>query len=362
VQLDPTSGAISSLVDKFTGREMLDYTKAPFPTFTGKPNPNLSLRPQTPESYDSRTSKARIDWLENGPVRATVRAYHDAQPKWKHLRFETQVTLTAGSTYVEVTSRILAKVPPQNDVHPAEIKEGYWFSLAPSFQPTGIVRDYPLGVEPTKKSEFHALSFVDLVGENAGLLVLHSGTQWFRMNEQGVLQNLVMREWESHFTQEYGWPMYAEYRHALWPHGGTKIPHWQQTDVMGFRHRLQPSERNLTNAERLQAAGDFCRPLLAHVGPPPSGELPPTKGFVTVTPAAVQLSALRKKPGGDTEIRLVEVEGARSPVSLDLGFPISGACETNLLGAKVADVAREAGGLRFAVDPWKIRTFEVTPG
>ena len=114
---------------------------------------------------------------------------------------------------------------------------------------------------------------------------MHSGTQWFRMNEQGVLQNLAMREWESHFTQEYGWPMYAEYRHAIQPHAG-----------------------NLTNAERLASASDFCRPLLAHVGPPASGELPTTKGFVTVTPAAVQLSALRRKPAGGTEIRVVEVE------------------------------------------------------
>ena len=85
-------------------------------------------------------------------MRATVRAYHDAQPQWRHLRFETRVTLTADCPYVEVTSRILAKVPPQNDVHPADIKEGYWFSLAPSFQPTEIVRDYPLGVEATKKA------------------------------------------------------------------------------------------------------------------------------------------------------------------------------------------------------------------
>ena len=152
MRLDPACGAVSSLLDKSTGREMLDGTKAPFPTFSGKPNPHLSLRPQTPAGYDSRTSRAKIDWLEIGPVRATVRAYHDAQPQWRHLRFETRVTLTAGCPYVEVTSRILAKVPPQNDVHPADIKEGYWLSLAPSFQPTEIVRDYPLGVEPTKSA------------------------------------------------------------------------------------------------------------------------------------------------------------------------------------------------------------------
>ena len=107
------------------GRETLDGAKAPFPAFNGRPNPALPLRPNPPASYDSSKSKARIDWLENGPVRATVRAQHE----WKYLKFETRVTVTAGLPYVEVLSRILAFVPPQRDARPRkEIKEGYWFS------------------------------------------------------------------------------------------------------------------------------------------------------------------------------------------------------------------------------------------
>jgi alpha-mannosidase len=111
----------------------------------------------------------------------------------------------------------------------------------------------------------------------------------------------------------------------------------------------------------LEAAAGFVQPLIARVGPFQTGELPASKGFITVTPAAVQLSALRKKADGAMEIRVVEVEGRKSPANVELGFPVKGAHETNLLGAKTAEVEREGSKLRMAVDPWKIRTFEITP-
>jgi len=332
VRLDPVTGGVASLVDKRSGREAIDGTKGAFPVFTGRPNPTLSLRPKPPASYDSSKSKAHLDWVEKGPVRATLRAQHH----WPYLTFETRVTLAAGLPYVEVLSRMLTGVPPHPDAAPADIKEGYWFSFAPAFQPADVVRDFPLGVEPTRKAAFHALTFVDLVGKDRGLLMLHMGTQWFRKDERGVFSNLVMREWATHFDREYGWPIYAEYRHALLPHAGS-----------------------LNNAERLRASSAFSQPLIARVGPPQTGDLPAAKGFVTVTPDAVQLSALRKKAGRGLEIRVVEVEGREAAVSVELRLPVAGACETNLLGAKVADVARSGSRLRFAVDPWKIRTFEV---
>ena len=334
VRLDPASGGVSSLIDKLSGREALDGANGAFPVLTGRPNPNVALRPAPPANYDSSKSRAQIDWVEKGPVRATVRARH----VWPYLTFETRVTVTAGVPYVEVLSRMLAGLPPRPDTAPADIKEGYWFSFVPAFQPASVIRDFPLAIESTQKTAFHALTFVDLVGKDLGLLVLHMGTQWFRRDERGGLSNLVMREWATWFDREYGWPIYAEYRHALMPHAG-----------------------NLTNADRLRASSAFSQPLIARVSPLQAGELPAAKGFVTVTPASVQLSALRKKAGPGCELRVVEVEGREVPTNVELGFPVAGACETNLLGAKVADVAREGSRLHFAISPWKIRTFEVNP-
>jgi alpha-mannosidase len=333
VRLDPATGGIAGLLDKRSGREMLDSKLGAFPHFTGRPNPNLSLTPEPPPMYDSAKSKAAIDWLQKGPLLATVRAQH----AWKYLRFETRVTLAAGSPYVEVVTRTFTKVPPHSDPWPpANIKAGYWMSFKPAFQIAQVVRDYPLAIDTTEKKQFHALTFADFVGKDRGLLVLHPGTQWFSRNENGEIANLLMREWESHWTKEYGWPLYCEYRHALMPHDGR-----------------------LTNAQRLEASAGFSYPLIARVADCHAGDLPASKGFVSVTPDSVQLTALRKKPAGRIEVRVVEVGGQKSRASIELGFRFDSPRETNLLGVEVAKVDREGNALVFDVDPWKIRTFEI---
>jgi hypothetical protein len=230
--------------------------------------------------------------------------------------------------------RVLCQVPPHSDAQPANIKEGYWLSLHPVFPVTEVLRDFPFGIEETNKRTFHALTFVDLLGQDGGLLVLHLGTQFFRRDEQGVVGNLVMREWESHFTREYGWPIYAEYRYRLMPHG-----------------------IGMTHSERLRAARAFSRPPLCVIAPTRHGALPLRKSFLEVVPGGVQLSALRRKISGGLELRVVEVEGQRQEAALTLGFRATVAAETNFLGHKVADAPLKHGTIWTTVEPWKIRTF-----
>ena len=269
VALDPTTGAIASLIHKQSGREMIGQHGA-FPRFTGVPNPNLSLRPSPPANYDSATSHGQLDWLAHGPLFATVRARH----RWKYLIFETRVTLCAGRPHVEVVSRIFTRVPPLfRDIGPLDMSCGYWLSFTPAFEVSQVVRDYPLAVEATVKNTFHALTFADLMGKEGGLLLLHPGTQWFARDDKGAVGNLLMREWASHFDGEYGWPLYSEYRHALWPHG------------------LDES----SNAARLRAAAGFTRPLLCHVDTPREGKQPSAKSFIELKPDSLLLSSFRKR-------------------------------------------------------------------
>jgi alpha-mannosidase len=330
VRLDPATGGVAALVHKPTGREMLEDAEGAFPRLTGKPNPNLSRKPNPPPFFDTARSKAQLDWLAKGPLQAELRARHSLP----YLQFETRVSLTTGAPYVEVYVRVLCQVPPHSDATPANIKEGYWLSLRPRFPVTEVLRDFPFGVEETKNATFHALTFVDLVGKDGGLLVLHPGTQFFRRDEQGVVSNLVMREWESHFTREYGWPIYAEYRYRLMPHG-----------------------TGMSNSERLRAVGAFGRPAFSVVAPTQQGDLAPRKSFLEVIPGGVQLSAVRRKNDGSFELRVVEVEGRRHEATLTLGFPAAAATETNLLGSKVANAPIKEGALRTTLEPWKIRMF-----
>jgi alpha-mannosidase len=373
VKLSSKHGAIVSLVEKQTGREMLDAAKGAFPVFKGTPNQDYCLRSvfvqekyhrqgsAIPALFDSSTSeaayeggekisapsgeadwrtisKSAIRWIEQGPLRATVRTRH----QWPLLKFETYVTLCAGLPWVEVTSRVLAEIPPAPDAlgpdnrFPAEIKNGYWLTFAPSFQPTSLVRDFPLGIEPTERQAFQARTFVDLVGKDGGLLVLHPGTQYFKRNSDALFSNLVMREWESYFTGEYGWPRYSEYRHVLLPHGGS-----------------------FTNAERVRAAEAFSQKLITVVGSPHSGNLPQRKGFIAVKPESAHLMVLRAKERQGFELRFIEVEGKQGSASVELAVPMNGASETNLLGKKVAEVSSSAGKLNFQLQPWRLRTFEI---
>ncbi|HZP03081.1 MAG TPA: glycoside hydrolase family 38 C-terminal domain-containing protein [Terriglobia bacterium] len=373
LKLGATHGAIVSLVNKKSGQEVLDAQKSPFPVFRGTPNRDYCLRSafitgkyhkqqlEIPEMFDSSksvaeyqgaeskestvsgtdwraVSKSSIRWIEKGPLRATVKARHN----WPLLKFETYVTLSAGLPWVEVTSRVLAEIPPMPDAldkdnrFPIEIKNGYWLTLAPNFEPAFVIRDFPLGVEPTERPDFQGLTFVDLVGRNAGLLVLHPGTQYFKKDTEGVLWNLLMREWESYFTGEYGWPRYSEYHHALLPHGG-----------------------NISNAERLRAASGFTQKLITVLGEAQSGSLPDQKSFVAVTPESAHLLAFRKKESKGYELRVLEVDGQKGKATVELAVPMTSAAETNLLGKKVGEVSSSGGKLGFELHPWRVKTFEI---
>ncbi len=374
VQLSPKFGAIISLIDKRSGREMLASSKSAFPVFQGNPNQDYGLfniftrtkyhqkEIKIPASFDSSQTvaayegrgkltaplgqmgwdvnlKSTIHWVENGPLRATVKTHHD----WQLLKFETYITLCAGSPSVEVISRVLAEIPPPPDAlgedgrFPAEIKSGYWLSFAPGFDATSIVRDFPLGIETTDRPYFQARTFVDLLGADGGLLVVHPGTQYFKRDANGVFSNLIMREWESHFSAEYGWPRYSEYRHALRPHSAS-----------------------FTHADRVRAADEFDQKLITVVDEPKKGSLPPRQSFVTVQPENAHLMVFRHKEQAGYEIRIQETAGASGAASLELAVPGKAAAETDLQGKKTGNVAHNAGKLNFELQPWKVKTFEVT--
>lgn len=351
IKLSPLQGNILSVVDKRTGRDLVDGAKRPFPIFRGRANPNFpaprgygdqhpSPRTVGRLMFDSSWTKPKlVQWVEKGPIRATLKTRFE----WPLLVFETDVRLCAGAPWVEVISRILAKVPPAvdrtvNGRMPLDVKEGYWIDFAPNLIPSRILRDYAFAIEPTTKSAFAALTLVDLEDSEGGLLVLHSGTQYFKMNDasEGVFSNLLMREWESFFSDRFGWPPYSQYRHALMPHG--------------------PS---FSNGQRLRASKEFTQELLTVVRTPTTGKLSLRKSFVSLEPENVQLSAYRTNASGRTELRVVNFDDQTADVKVESALPVRSVTETNLLGRKVRDMQVQGNHLGFDLKPWGFRTFEL---
>ncbi|MBS0630352.1 MAG: hypothetical protein JSS11_00430 [Verrucomicrobia bacterium] len=301
VELDPVCGGVRRLVDKATGRALMDETARPFPTLTGEANtaaPLAHRKNETLPAYDTAKTQATFTWLETGPLRVRVRATHG---EVNRLRFEITVTLTAGSPDVDVQARVFADLPPKTGEakvngwqFPLEITEGYWMELRPAFAVATVLRDYPFGVEPSVKPAFTALTWLDLQGpDGSGLLVVHSGTQYFKRRDDGSFANLVLREWESHFTGEFGYPRAAAYRYVLRPHAA-----------------------GLSHTERAQTAAAFDTKPRCVVLAPQAGARPKRQSFVSVEGA--QLSALRRPSAesADCELRLFESEGQGSNVRI----------------------------------------------
>ncbi len=353
VRLSAAQGNIISLVTKPSGLEMMNGSVRPFPVFRGRANPNypmsggssngkphLTLRTIGDVVFDSASAKPTlIRWVEKGPIRATLKARFE----WPLLTFETDVRLCARTPWVEVVSRILATVPPAVDRvedgrFPLEIKEGYWMDFAPNLAPKQILRDYAFSIDATSKNAFHSLTFMDLEDTDRGLLVLHAGTQYFKANDvsEGIFSNLLMREWESYFSDEFGWPPYSEYRHGLMPHG-----------------------RPFTNAQRLRASREFTQELLTVVGPPGTGAATRRKSFINLSPENVQLCAYRENANGGIECRVANYDDRDVDATIEVGFPVEAAAETNFLGRKIAEVKRTGMQVSLKVQPWGVRTFEV---
>ena len=348
VGLDPVSGAIRSLVDRRTGRELLRGADRPFPTLTGQATGSSPLaRPaNTPvEPYNTAHTQAQFTWLETGPLRARVRATH---PETRGLRFEITVGLTAGSPEVEVQVRVFPDLPPKTGEakingwqFPLEITEGYWLEWAPAFAVETVLRDYPFGAEPSRQPALTALSWLDLLAaDGSGLLLIHSGTQYFKRREDGAFANLVVREWESHFTGEFGWPRACAYRYVLRPHGPGFSPD-----------------------ERWQAVEAFDQKPRCLVARPQAGARPPRASFIAVEGPGARLSALRRPAAGagGCELRLVEGAGQEAPARVVTSLPLRSRQSTDALARPVGDPTPVALAAGLALRPWEIKHFNLQP-
>lgn len=328
LRVDPVGGGVASLVDKHSGMECIG-TNQPFPTLSGA------------GGLDSRKVDASILWLEEGPVRATI-CGSLAVPG---VRMETRISLAASAAYADVQVRLIADQPPAVAQPPAggfrngwqlplEIEDGYWLAFTPGFVPAAVRRDYPFAVEPCAKDAIDALTFVDFMkADGAGLLLLHGGSQYFRKKAAGSIANLVMREWESHFTGERGWPRLANYRYRLVPHGGE-----------------------MTDTARLNASAAFDLPVPCTVGAIGSVELAAARSMIDIEGPAV-LSALRRTDDHHTEVRVLCT--AEAPAEVRLSGPLCAgpAVPVDALGRPVGGpLTCKGGSLRLKLSPFEIIT------
>ena len=339
VSLDAVNGAIARLTDRRTGMDLIDGKRRAFPTFSGRPNRGLPAGKDAPEEYDSSRSRAEIRWEERGPVRAVIKVDH----AWPQMRVEQWVSLHAGQPQVEVRIRVSASVPPAPTKErvnvwqpPLHIADGYWFSFASAFKPTAVIRDFPFGVEPCGKDAIDTQTFLDLIGPQGGLMVVHSGTQYFKRSDEVFFSNLAMRDWHGIFMTP-GWPRSAQYRFWLVPHGDA-----------------------FTNVDRLSSVERFDQQPICTLEGIHAGRLPRQGSFASVDGRGVVLSAFRSVGRGVYEARVVEQNGEPAIGHLKLGLPTGRYAPCNLLGTPVASKqTSRTGAIGLSLAPWQIQTIRI---
>jgi alpha-mannosidase len=340
LELDSTNGAITRLIDKRQGQDLIDGKRCPFPVFNGRPNKEHPAAQGVPDEYSSLTSKAEISWVERGPVRAVIKTVHH----WPKVRMEQLITLQAGQPFVESRIQLQADVPPppgEGKINgwqfPLEIEEGYWLSFAPAFKPVSVIRDFPFGVEATSKEAIDSLTFMDLVGPQGGILVVHGGTQYFKRNSDGVFSNLAIREWNSHFLpKQYGWPALADYRFRLFPHSGA-----------------------FTNVDRLKAVEAFDQQPICRLEPLHAGKLPGQRSFISSGGGGLITSFRSVGPKG-YELRVIEQNGQSADARVKLDLPVEKVALCDFLGrASGGSRAVEKGIVKEALNPWQVKTLQL---
>lgn len=270
--------------------------------------------------------------MRNDAVSGVIRSLYQLN----QLTLEVSFTVNASDKGLQVDCRLKILVPPQaaeGNINgwqlPLEIEDGYWFRFSHAISHPQIYCDHPFASGSTKKQDFHALTYLDIIGEKTGLLVTHSGTQYFRLRGNRV-ENLFLREWESHFTQQYGWPAYVEYRYLLTPHSSG----WT-------------AKQRLMQARRLDQKDVVCVSQNQD-----KGTLPARMSFLEMRSECGILSCLRRQ-GEKLEFRFVETEGRGGKVLITQDMGIKVWEKTDMLGNPLQEKKQEPQDLL----PWKVDTY-----
>jgi alpha-mannosidase len=250
--------------------------------------------------------------------------------------------------------------PPFVHDHPYGVSEITPRGRYPRKYPTGDWMTSPQWFEQVDRP-FTAYSFLDLGRDgDRGVLVLHDGSQAFGLEDDGAVRQVLSLydPWD----EDYFVPELAV-RLRLIPHAG------------------------LRNAERWRLAQEFERAAWAFVAEAPGGSdggvaaVHPWVGLRDVAggpPPGVVVTAVYREDeragtlhegyvgrgmGHPLVVRLVEFDGVRTEVELEVAGTVAAAYGSDLLGerGRPLDVEPCDGGsrVRLALDPYQIATVYV---
>jgi alpha-mannosidase len=350
VEVDPTTGCITSLSDKRSNTESLALPMqsegSPAASPGGLPCGNLLQafvdKPKKWDAWNIDADFVKQHWdlmqadevklVENTPLRAVIRVKHHFQKS----SFVQDITMYPGVPRVDVhmqadwhEQHILLKVafPVRAESNKATFEIPYGSVERPTTRNT-----------PAEQAQFEvpALRWADISDAIHGFSLLNDSKYGYDARDN-VLRLSLLRSptWPDPETDQGQ----HEFTYSLYPHGGT----WREAMTVHQGYELN-------------------YPLMTQTTTQHYGSLMPEKSFLGTTQDNVIITAIKKAADDDALIvRFYEWAGKKGDVVLQLPWPATQAWETNLMEVAQNPLPLDASrtALTVPTNPYEIKTVKV---
>jgi alpha-mannosidase len=348
--VDPSTGCITSLIDKRTNTEALapavPGVGAPSTLPDGKPCGNLlQAFVDKPKQWDAWNVDANfiehhtdilkadeVKLIENTPLRAVIRVKHT----WQNSTFIQDITLNANSPRVDVNM--------QTEWHEKHILLKVAFPLSArsnmaTFEiPYGTVERPTTRNTPAEQAQFEvpALRWADISDSTQGFSLLNDSKYGYDAKDNVLRLSLLRGPEYPDPNADQG---HHEFTYSLYPHAGT----WKE-------------------ALTVRQGYEVNYPLMATMTTRHQGTLPASQSFFATQEDNVVITAIKK--GADDNsliVRFYEWEGKKSDIHLTLPEKATSASATNLMETVEGRLSLDAAGKVVTVptNPYEIKTVKV---
>lgn len=348
-EFDLWTGAMTSLVDKTSGRELLsgqanvaarekdggDFWQLQGALKAGMATAGAQRQPP-PQPGEAVFSNTQVGdgSLRDGPLMAEFTISHPFDSGWIRSRARVYEGIERIDLRTELTNN--ERYVRYRILFPTTVRGGV------------ITHEIPFGAIERPSQELPAQNWVDYSNGDYGLTLLNKGIPGCNVDQDTMMLSVLRASQlvayafaggyepgvDSASGQELGKRVTFDY--ALVPHRG----HWREARV--YRHGMEVNT-----------------PLLAHKTTDHAGRLPPSWGLLDISPANVALSALKPGNDGTLVLRVYEAEGTAVECVIAFHHDIRFVEETNLMEDHVQKLDCTDNRVRVSLSPFEIKTLRI---
>ena len=339
VEFNPETGYIARLYDKQNKREGLrgegnflvaledtaERAKATSREYAG-PAWDIGL---TGKKWDIGKA-ARIEIIEQGPARATVRVIH----RFRDSEFSQDVSLLAGVPRVDV------EFSTDWRERATFLKAGFPVGVSSG----KVAAEIPYGAIEREQAgnEMVMGKWVDISDANYGVAILNDGRNGFDAKDNVIGLSVIRGPWGPDPRADEG---VHSFGYSIYPHRGGWKEGKVEFQALAFNSPLFALQEPAHASPQEQWAGK-------------TGGLPDAYSFIKTESDHVILYAMKQMEGfydTDAILRFFECEGREGDVSIELPRSVR-VVETNLLEDSVLGTIGEGQTIHFHMKPWEIKT------